>query len=60
MVEAVILNKTLLLSMKKRRKMWKSSFTFLVVFRARVAPHSWESTMYLWELDLSREMHTCA
>lgn len=37
-----------------------SSSTFLVVFSASGAPHSWENTMYLWELDLSRESCTCA
>lgn len=39
MVKTVILNKALLLYMKKRRKTWKTSFTFLVVFRASGAPH---------------------
>lgn len=57
MVKTVILSKTLLLYVKKRRK---SSFPFLVVFRAGGAPHSWENTRYLWELDLSRERCTRA
>lgn len=39
MVKTVILSKAFLLYMKRRRKTWKISFTFLVVFRASGAPH---------------------
>lgn len=39
MVKTLILSKVLLLCIRKGRKTWKTSFTFLVVFRISGAPH---------------------